>query len=242
MKISLALISIYAVTAFADDSTLIAELTQKARAGDTEAQYQLGYMFSRAEGVERDILRAHNWLRNAAEKGHARAQYELGSLYDVSGGLEYPPLIDLRLKKIIDSLEKKYYVSESTRKMIAEKLFDEMDAVTWYLKAANQGLADAQHALGNLYFYGLQNMHEDSAILWYEKAARQDFMYAQSMLGFIYCGRGKSVDAYFWLKLALDKGDENILGMFERLNKEITQEELQEAQKLLDKWYTRKEK
>jgi TPR repeat protein len=48
--------------------------------GDSEAQYQLGYMYLEGKGVEKNQQLAVNWLRNAAEKCHMRGQALLGDL------------------------------------------------------------------------------------------------------------------------------------------------------------------
>ena len=49
-----------------------------AEAGSTEAQYYLGVMYARGEGVGQDPEIAFNWYRKAGSLGHARAQYNLG--------------------------------------------------------------------------------------------------------------------------------------------------------------------
>jgi TPR repeat protein len=50
-----------------------------------EAQYELGRMFLKGEGVPVSIKQAGRWLQLAAEKGHAGAQATLGNLLFESG-------------------------------------------------------------------------------------------------------------------------------------------------------------
>ena len=45
----------------------ISQLTKSAEKGDTESQWQLGYMFARGDGVVRDDLRAFNWFSQIVE-------------------------------------------------------------------------------------------------------------------------------------------------------------------------------
>ena len=51
------------------------------------AQYFLGRMYERGEGVEQDVKTAAKWYRKAAEKGVGDAQYRLGSLYERGEGV-----------------------------------------------------------------------------------------------------------------------------------------------------------
>lgn len=62
-----------------------------ARAGDAEAQYQVGIAYLRGWGIAKDPVAATTWLREAADQGHARAQYTLAELYESGEGV--PPSI-----------------------------------------------------------------------------------------------------------------------------------------------------
>jgi TPR repeat protein len=52
-----------------------------ARAGQTEAQYQLGLMLANGAGTRKDVNEALSWIQRAAERGHAAAQAMLGTHY-----------------------------------------------------------------------------------------------------------------------------------------------------------------
>ena len=54
--------------------------TLRARAdqGVAEAQYNLGVMYARGDGVPEDEAEALRWYRLAADQGHADAQFTLG--------------------------------------------------------------------------------------------------------------------------------------------------------------------
>ena len=53
----------------------------KAEQGDSGAQYNLGNMYRKGEGVLQDYKEAVKWYKKSAEQGHAKAQYNLGLAY-----------------------------------------------------------------------------------------------------------------------------------------------------------------
>lgn len=53
-------------------------LEQRAEAGDADAQFELGNILDRADGVPRNLLAAAAWYQRAADQGHARARLVLG--------------------------------------------------------------------------------------------------------------------------------------------------------------------
>jgi hypothetical protein len=59
-----------------------AELIRKAESGDVKAEYQLGVMFDRGEGVSINKAEAVRWYREAASQGDREAQTALQELSD----------------------------------------------------------------------------------------------------------------------------------------------------------------
>jgi TPR repeat protein len=60
---------------------------------------------------------------------------------------------------------------------------DYVEAVSWYKKAAEQGLATAQYNLGLCYEYGkCVEQNYKTAMSWYKKAAKQGYSAAQDKL------------------------------------------------------------
>jgi len=53
----------------------------RAVAGDLKAQYDVGNMYLKGQGVTRDAKEAFQWFKKAADKNYSRAQYKLGYLY-----------------------------------------------------------------------------------------------------------------------------------------------------------------
>jgi len=101
MKQTLAMISIIAALIFGSIGALLAadfdagraalqkgdyaaalrEWTPLAERGDAVAQFNLGLMYYRGQGVRQDDKTALRWFRLAAEQGHAEAQLVLGAMY-----------------------------------------------------------------------------------------------------------------------------------------------------------------
>ena len=58
-----------------------------AERGDVVAQYNLGVMYDRGQGVPQDYAEAMRWYRLAADQGYADAQLNLGIMYEYGRGL-----------------------------------------------------------------------------------------------------------------------------------------------------------
>ena len=88
---------------------------------------------------------------------------------------------------------------------------DRARAITWYIKAAEQGEGLAQLYLGFCYAKGLGAAKDyEQAAMWYRKAAEQGYAYAQYSLGLrYYNGEGVTRDyaqAIEWIRKAADQG------------------------------------
>ena len=70
-----------------DFATALQEWTPLAEAGDANAQYNLGVMYGRGDGVPQDYAEAVKWYRLAADQGHASAQSNLGVMYGNGDGV-----------------------------------------------------------------------------------------------------------------------------------------------------------
>ncbi len=70
-----------------DYATTIRELRPLAEQGVAEAQFLLGVMYDKGQGVPQDYAEAVEWWRKAAEQGYAKAQYNLGVMYGKGQGV-----------------------------------------------------------------------------------------------------------------------------------------------------------
>src|SRR5260370_28418859 len=71
-----------------DYATAIRLWRPLADQGEVDAQYNLGVMYDKGQGVTRDYAVAVNWFRKAADQGFAAAQLSLGVMYE--NGLGVP--------------------------------------------------------------------------------------------------------------------------------------------------------
>jgi TPR repeat protein len=125
---------------------------------------------------------------------------------------------------------------------------DYAEAVTWYRKAAEQGYAVAQYALGVGYDRGQGVPQDDAeAVTWYRKAAEQGYADAQNNLGNIYnAGRGVPQDfvqAHKWYSLAAARSAASEVRLRngavknrDRVAAKMTTAQIAEAQRLAREW------
>ena len=117
--------------------------------------------------------------------------------------------------------------------------------MTWYLKAAAQGDADAQHNLGVMYALG-QGVARDygEAMTWYLKAAEQGDAQAQSNIGFMYNeAQGVArdyVQACMWLKLAAKQDHEEAKDDLAETEAKLTADQIAEAERLVAAWLAKR--
>ena len=116
---------------------------------------------------------------------------------------------------------------------------DGVQALAWFRKAAEQGYAEAQDALGNLYAIG-QDVPKDyvQSVAWYRKAAEQGYPPAQSTLGLSYYrGVGvpkDDVQALAWFILAAAGKPEELFR--DGLRKKLSPAQVTEAVRLSSEW------
>lgn len=182
-------------------------LKNNAYKGDVDAQYRLGEMYFYGQGVPKDATKAVEWFQKSADQGNAEAQTMLGMAYHSGNGVTK----------------------------------DITKAIELYLKAAAQGDTLAQYSLG--YIYG----HDDGVTKdltksaeWYLKAAVQGDITAQYALGLYYrLGLGVDQDyvrGFVWMSLAAAHGDEKAVRSRDRMESDLTQDQLVEGRRLLAKW------
>jgi eukaryotic-like serine/threonine-protein kinase len=151
-----------------------------------DAQYRLGYMYEKGQGTDKDVAKAVELYRAAAEHGYAQAQNLMGTLYatgtdgvtqDDKQALEwFQKAADQGFAKAQKNLGDMYFFGHGTDK-------DYTQALAWYGKAADQQFADAQFRLGFMYEKGLGvDQSNQNAIDQYTKAARSGSVEAKRAL------------------------------------------------------------
>ncbi len=111
---------------------------------------------------------------------------------------------------------------------------------------AEQGDADAQYNLGWMYEKSFGVPQDDKeAVRWYRLAAEQGIGHAQYRLGGMYTlGRGVPQDfvlSHMWLNLAAALGDEQARTLRDKLAKQLTPAQLDDAQRLAREWKAKSE-
>jgi len=139
-----------------DYATAYPLIKQMAQQGMPGAQFILGLIYDKGQGVPQNDTKAVKWYRKAAEQGLAEAQYDLGVMYATGQGVQ----------QNLSEAEK--WFRKAAEQGIAEAQYnlgvmydqgygvsqDDSEAVRWYQKSSEQGDVDAQFNLGFMYAVG----------------------------------------------------------------------------------------
>ena len=174
--------------------------------GFAQAQYNLGVMYEKGNGVKQNHRKAKKWFSLAADQDHAKAVEKLNSLSK---------------KKVINkSKDTPKGLVDNSFNLNAENFQDGLNPLNkddyetahqLLLQLAEQGIAKDQYNLGLMYAKGKGVVKDYSkAIKWWTLAAEQGNGKAQTNLGWVYeKGKGVPIDfekATKWYQLASDQG------------------------------------
>lgn len=145
----------------------------EAEQGDSSAQNNMGVLYARGQGVERDTVAAVTWFRRAADLGSAIARLNLGLMIAHGEGVA-------RDKKAAAGWVRKAAEQGLPR---AQRLIgmlhltgdgvpeNSAEGIEWLIKAANQEDATAQFTLGMIYEVGNGcDISLTDAFKWYRRA------------------------------------------------------------------------
>ena len=120
------------------------------------------------------------WYRKAAEQGCVIAQFRLGMCYATGTGVEQnQEKAEERFDKIKDPFDQFMIGNCFLAPLHFDFIRDEVMAMKWYRKAAEQGYADAQYMLGLCYCV---KQDKPEAVKWLQKAAKQGHEKAKKAL------------------------------------------------------------
>src|SRR6516165_4658167 len=181
--------------------------------GNAEAQYALGFMYARGQGVPQNNAEAAKWWRLAADQGNTFAQYNLGTLYEDGKGVpqnkaEALKWYHLAAERGNDDAQFNVGVLYFAGVAVSE---NRIEAAKWFRRAADQGHSLAQAYLGLSYATGL--------------GVPQD-----------------NIHAYMWLSLAAARGDQDAISNRNRVARRMTPAQIAEAQKLAREWKSKPER
>ena len=184
-----------------------------ARAGDVDAQFNLGALYENGLGGPADAERAARWYRAAAERRLDLARLALARLQR-TGALEPDPeedqikLLETAARRGLAEAQYELGVAYDRGLGVTQ---NHATAAGWYQRAAEQGLTDAQYNLATLFDEGL-GTPRDAAMArhWYSRAADAGQPRAMNNLGYLYeKGLGGSRDygmAVVWYHRAARTG------------------------------------
>ena len=163
--------------------------TKSAEQGLSIAQYYLGLMYRKGDGVQQSDMKAVYWYTKAANQGDAAAQNNLGFMYSQGLGLiqDYEKSFLWYTKSAEQGNVNAQYGLGTLYHQGKGVAQDDEQAFYWYTKAAEQGDAEAQYNLGirNAKGDGIQ-INNKQAFYWITKAAHQGHSDARSMLTIMY--------------------------------------------------------
>ncbi|CAI3933709.1 unnamed protein product [Commensalibacter communis] len=169
---------------FAQDSTDITTIEQKAATGDVQAQYNFGMIYYNGDKVPQDYPKAAEWFQKSAGQGNVAAQYHLGLLYEQGKGVSKD---QVKAKELIEKAAAQGNVDAQLNLGLSYskgKNKDYTKAKDWFEKAASQGNITAEYNLGLLYYNGNgvpKDKTKGKALI--EKAANQNNVDAQTKMG-----------------------------------------------------------
>ncbi len=140
------------------------------------AQFKLGLIYEKGQGVKPDLTIALDWYKKAAIQGYANAQFKMAKMY--LAGINIPKDFKaaihwLNLAAIQGDSPSQLALADIYFKgVITEQSY--LLSARWFLAAAHQGEALAQYQLGLLYRNGL-GVEQDyqQAAKWLVKATNQ---------------------------------------------------------------------
>lgn len=140
-----------------DIAAALPHLQKDARAGDPEAAYILGLLYSNGDGVDRNLSMALGWFQRAATNGSEDAAFQLGDAHrhglgtpkDIKKSIAwYTRAADDGIPKAAHALARIYRLGDGVRR-------DYATAIHWLEVAASQNYAPAYHELGRLHLDGI---------------------------------------------------------------------------------------
>ncbi|ASG02748.1 MULTISPECIES: tetratricopeptide repeat protein [Gammaproteobacteria] len=210
-----------------------AEWLPLAENGDAQAQYSIGWMYSKGLGVEKSVAKALDWYVKSANQGFVDAQYSAGRIYLYSLQQYEDAFTYFKLAAENDENKAQFYLGLMYYRGdgISKDL---KKSAHWFLQSAKKGNKDAQFYIGQMYELGEGVLQNDKYSLhWFNLASRNGQQDAQYKLAVIYY-QGKMVPknditSYMWLNISQYNG-KDIKNMKGIIFDDLSQADIDEAQ------------
>jgi hypothetical protein len=188
-------------------------IRKAAEQGSDKAQFTLGAMYLKGDGLVKSDNAAMSWFRKSAKQGNLQAQYNLGLCLWDSEDEELRSSAITWMERAAHAGYAPAQCELGIRYITGEGLpQSDPAALRWFSLSAEQGYVPAQYNLAVLYLYGgsCLSPDESSAFQWFSRAAKEGYRDAQFYLGCLY-ERGNAVSrdvkaAKTWLTMAMEGG------------------------------------
>ena len=226
-----------------DYATALKAWQPLAQQGDANAEYNLGLLYARGQGVPQDYKQAAAWYEKAAQQDVPAAEYNLGVMYANGQGVPANPqeaskwflkAAQKGVGEAVAGLATVYSEGEGAFRNYAE-------AEKYYRQAAEAGVASAAFNLGVMYDVGqgVQQSYSE-ALKWYHQAADAGYASAMTNIAILYYnGQGVKRDlsqAYIWFARAQAHGDPRAGEMIGMAQEKLKPKELTAANAAVNEW------
>jgi TPR repeat protein len=156
MKKTIMLLLCVVVFATHARAVTLEEATRAAAQGDSNAEYALGVMYAKGQGVPSDIKKAVEWLNKAAAHGNKHAQFELGvivyngKLVEQDYARAFSLFSDAANQGVLDA-QYNLGVMHKAGQGVPK---DSKKAYELFLSAAEKGVRNAQLNLCGMFMFG----------------------------------------------------------------------------------------
>jgi TPR repeat protein len=180
----------------------ITQLTKQAEQGNSNAQFKLGTIYFKGEGVLTDCNLSIKWWKKGAKQNNTDAQFALGNAYEsykfnhnYKEALKwYKQAADLGHLDAKTTVGWFYHLGHGTN--INNKL-----ALQYWREASKENNTAGLMALGSAYYKGkIIKKNIKLAFKYIEKAAKTGNLTAQWVLGRMYKEQNNYKQAIIWLK------------------------------------------
>lgn len=169
----------------------IEPIRQAEGSGDAEGQFQLGRAYLRGEGLPKDVKKAFDLMKSAADQGHADAIGGMGYFYSAGVAVvkdETQAMEWFRKGAEKGSAKAQLNLGKTLlAKAAASPGKVREEGLEWTKKAADQGLTEAELSYGSILYFGDKGVpkNEAEATIYIRNAAEAGNPDAQNMLGTI---------------------------------------------------------
>lgn len=169
---------------------------REARTDSAEAEFCLGLMYARGQGIAKDYEAAMSWFEKSYDHGYKSSGYFLGKMFLTGLGTgKDPEKAEGYFESVADNDARAMYELGLLHFKGVDMPRDLVKSAEWMRKAADAGHPEAQFVLGQFYKAGA-GVDKDiqAAVRWLTSAALNRHKGAQILLGNMY-RIGDGVDA-----------------------------------------------